>query len=268
MATTSLKLFALILMLIDHVGEFIPGTPFVLRMIGRVSAPLFLFCAAWGFHYTHNRKIYLLRLYICSVLMGVMDFALNTYVGTPYYLCTNNIFSSLFCIFLFIYLWDLFPTRDKKFVPALGYIFLNFVGTAVTIILILHLNSPFLAQIIFGIIPTFVTCEGGLPTVIMGIILYFCKENRKRLAIGYGGYCTVYLLDTLLLNTTFFTASPLPWATLLFSSNIQWMQIAALPFMLAYNKERGLSIKYFFYVFYFIHIALLFGIGNTMFLVG
>lgn len=267
MTTTSLKFFALILMFIDHVGEFIPGTPLVLRMIGRISAPLFLFCAAWGFHYTHNRKIYLLRLYICSALMGVMDFTLNTYVGVPYHTCTNNIFSSLFCIFLFIYFWDLSTTREKKIASVLGYIFLNITGTAISIILVLTFNIPFFGQIISGIIPTFLTCEGTIFTVAMGIILYFCKENQKRLVIGYGGYCVVYLLQTIFLNTTLFTASPTPWTVLLFSNSIQWMQVAALPFMLIYNKERGIPVKYFFYVFYFIHIALLFGLGNTIFLV-
>lgn len=264
MTTTSLKLFALILMLIDHIGEFIPGAPFALRIIGRISAPLFMFCAAWGFHYTHSKKIYLLRLYICSALMGIMDFALNTYVGIPYHTCTNNIFSTLFCIFLFVYLWELAPTKWKKALSVLGYIFLNIAGTAISIVLILVFNIDFLDQVFAGFIPTFITCEGSILIVAMGIVLYFCKENRKKLFIGYGTYCVLYFLWTLLLNTSLFTTSPLPWAVFLFYGNIQWMQIAALPFMLTYNGSRGLPIKYFFYIFYPLHIALLFGLGNTL----
>ena len=47
MTTTTLKLIALALMLIDHIGEFIPGTPLFLRILGRASAPVFLFCSVW-----------------------------------------------------------------------------------------------------------------------------------------------------------------------------------------------------------------------------
>ncbi|WP_100042808.1 TraX family protein [Lacrimispora sphenoides] len=41
MSSTSLKILAAILMLIDHIGEFIPGMPIYLRWFGRISAPIF-----------------------------------------------------------------------------------------------------------------------------------------------------------------------------------------------------------------------------------
>jgi uncharacterized protein involved in cysteine biosynthesis len=56
MSTTLLKLIALILMLIDHIAEFIPGIPVWFHWIGRISAPIFMFCMVWGFHYTRDRK--------------------------------------------------------------------------------------------------------------------------------------------------------------------------------------------------------------------
>jgi uncharacterized protein involved in cysteine biosynthesis len=48
MSSTVLKLIALILMLIDHVAEFIPGIPVWFHWLGRISAPLFMFCMIWG----------------------------------------------------------------------------------------------------------------------------------------------------------------------------------------------------------------------------
>lgn len=257
MSITSIKLLALVLMFIDHVGEFIPGTPFALRMIGRISAPLFIFCSAWGFHHTHNRKLYLIRLYICSALMGIMDFALNTYVGQPYVACTNNIFSSLFCIFFFIYLWEESPTRGTKTLAVIGYCLSNMIWLTLSMLLITIFNIDYLNQIITGFIPTVITCEGGIRVVVMGLVLYFCKGNRKRVAIGYGAYCLILLLLTPLVSV------PGPISAIFFYNNIQWMQIGALPFMLAYNGERGLPLKYFFYIFYPLHIMLLFGLGNT-----
>ena len=63
MSSTALKLLALGLMLIDHIYEFLPGMPVILTILGRISAPLFFFCTAWGFHHTRSRETYLLRLY-------------------------------------------------------------------------------------------------------------------------------------------------------------------------------------------------------------
>ncbi|MGO0861946.1 TraX family protein, partial [Clostridioides difficile] len=43
--------------------------------------------------------------------------------------------------------------------------------------------------------------------------------------------------------------------------NYQWMMIASLPFMLLYNGEKGKSMKYLFYLYYPIHIYLLYILG-------
>jgi hypothetical protein len=46
--------------------------------------------------------------------------------------------------------------------------------------------------------------------------------------------------------------------SLLLIPNIQWMQVFALPFILMYNGKRGPNIKKFFYIFYPVHIWILF----------
>ncbi|MCR5722201.1 MAG: conjugal transfer protein TraX, partial [Lachnospiraceae bacterium] len=46
MSHRTLKRIALITMIIDHIGAFIPGAPIWLRYIGRISAPIFFFCCA------------------------------------------------------------------------------------------------------------------------------------------------------------------------------------------------------------------------------
>ena len=50
---------------------------------------------------------------------------------------------------------------------------------------------------------------------------------------------------------------------LLFSYSIQWLQILALPLMLLYNGKKGPGLKYFFYIYYPLHSAVLFVLGNT-----
>lgn len=60
MTSTALKMVALILMTIDHIGNYIPNMPIELRWMGRLSAPIFLFCLLEGMDKSRNRKKYLL----------------------------------------------------------------------------------------------------------------------------------------------------------------------------------------------------------------
>ena len=78
MNSTALKLTALIFMTADHIGRFIPGAPFFLRITGRIAAPVFLFCSMWSFDLTSDRKKYMTRIYLFSLVTGGMNFVLNT----------------------------------------------------------------------------------------------------------------------------------------------------------------------------------------------
>jgi hypothetical protein len=42
----------------------------------------------------------------------------------------------------------------------------------------------------------------------------------------------------------------------------QWLMVLALPIILMYNGEKGKGYKYFFYIFYPVHIYALFIIGQ------
>ena len=60
MSTTAIKWLALVLMLVDHLGEFFPqSVPLWFRWLGRMSAPLFLFCLAQGLEKTSSRPRYI-----------------------------------------------------------------------------------------------------------------------------------------------------------------------------------------------------------------
>lgn len=92
-SSTCLKWIALICMVFDHIAEFIPGMPIEFRWIGRIAAPIFVFCMVEGVKYTTNRKKYLLRLYIASIIMAVIQI----FTGV-----SNNYFLPLFCTALFL----------------------------------------------------------------------------------------------------------------------------------------------------------------------
>ena len=71
MSSALLQLTALMTMTIDHIGyRLFPGTE-LLRMIGRLSFPLFVFMLTEGFVYTGSQKNYLKRLALFALLSEV-----------------------------------------------------------------------------------------------------------------------------------------------------------------------------------------------------
>ena len=54
-----LKLIALITMTIDHVGAYLLPQFTILRIIGRLSMPIYAFLIAEGCRHTHDRRKYL-----------------------------------------------------------------------------------------------------------------------------------------------------------------------------------------------------------------
>lgn len=66
-----LKVLAAILMTIDHIGVMIFTQSEILRIIGRLSMPIFAYMISEGAHYTKNRKKYLSVLIVMSAIIQI-----------------------------------------------------------------------------------------------------------------------------------------------------------------------------------------------------
>ena len=108
MSTSALKWTALVLMVLDHLGEFFPGQiPLWFRYLGRMSAPLFLFCLAVGMRKTRSRTRYIKRLWIGSAVMGSGNLLLTLLYPNAPVAVSNNILSTMVVIAVLIWIFEL-----------------------------------------------------------------------------------------------------------------------------------------------------------------
>ena len=264
MSTTAIKWLALVLMLVDHLGEFFPqSVPLWFRWLGRMSAPLFLFCLAQGLEKTSSRPRYIRRLWIGSAAMGLGNFILvRCFPKAPVRL-TNNILSTMVVIAVIVWLYESFdeehPRRDRLTKPKAALAGFFLVQTVV--ILLSNAVQPldrYLPKLINGFLPNIAFCEGKLDVVVLGLLLYFLRKSPKKLAVGYSLYCAMQLCAALMM------AVSLGDISFLFLHMYQWMMIGSLPVMLCYNGQRGKGGGRFFYLFYPAHIWILFVLSNLV----
>ena len=288
MSAFALKLTALVLMTLDHVQEFVPGMPIWLRWLGRGAAVIFFFCLAESVVHTHDRRAYCKRLYFMSAGMAVLDilipFLLDCCgIGGTHPLIRNNIFGSLF--FSAVLLSILEETKDDKLKRKrwLRNFILYQIG-AELIVIVLSIFGPgwmeTLAPAVLGM-PT----EGPLLLTMQTLLFYLCREDKKKLAVAYPIYCLCYgalfvseitqricrhlmpqlgdtgaqiaVLPLILLGCEpIFRAGSLRDSLL--HTNFQWMMIFTLPLLLCYNGKRGKPVKKLFYVYYPLHIVVLY----------
>lgn len=312
MSTTAIKIVALVFMTIDHIGTFFPNIPIWFRYIGRLSAVLFFFASAWGFYYTHDKKLYMKRLYKYSLLMCIIDFIIPIFITNTNYNLDNNIFSSILVADIFIYLVEITKNDAKKRKKYLGLFFLYQLGVSI-LVLILNmivfgtqwfvsmaniLKIPYLLE---SLISTALCCawtaEGPLYLTAILPLIYFSMHDKKKLTRNYLIYniCFFAIVVTQIVPRGFmfleryliqlgvdnyFTILSIiefPFAILgfrtlsigleyniiqsMFQQNYQWFMIFALPIMLMYNGKKGKGLKKLFYVYYPVHIVVLYIVG-------
>ena len=111
-----LKILAIITMIIDHIGSYFasvinPDTYYVLRTIGRIAMPIFLYLLVQGFFHTSNVKKYIFRVFclatitqVVLVIMGIINVACfpnyitrqNEYLGILFSYTFSLILISMF----------------------------------------------------------------------------------------------------------------------------------------------------------------------------
>lgn len=242
LSLNTLKTIAIFAMVIDHTAVIFldPYHPLyaVMRFLGRITGPTMFFAAVEGYHHTRDLKKYLARLLFFAVGMHLPVFYLRDIKASSLLLemdlPTLNVFFTIFFGVLAI------TVRQKIQYPILK-IFL-------------------LCSIIIASIPA----DWGVQGVVVALIFDYYYGQLNNQLFGYliwvlfdkgvldmltGPFRSFFETGTFYLNPDMYLWSGISSGTL-------------LPYLLLhlYNGKRGRGgevYKWFFYLFYPLHLAIL-----------
>lgn len=231
---STLKIIAIITMLIDHIGAVVlegylapymseavdikAGAAFtlvngifildmILRLIGRMAFPIFCFLLVEGFRYTHSPFKYALRLLLFALISEIpFDLSLGLTNSLMPEFTYQNVYFTLLIGLLTIWGFDRFPKWYFR------------VGISICSAVAVH----------------FIQGDYRYIGVIAIVLLYLFRKKSNSHAMLIS--CTALTVYNLLEASNFFNV---------------WL-------IKKYNGKRGLPLKYVFYVFYPLHLFILY----------
>ena len=266
LSDTSLKEIALALMVLDHIHYFFSFTgavPEWFSMLGRVSAPLFLFCTAEGFAHTHDRRTYLLRLWAMGAGMGLVQFVVGVGLGrrADGFYPMNGILRDLTVACL---LWQGIDwLRQRRLGRALALVGgVGVLWPAVSLALVAALPPAGQLPLYFlswTVLPNWAfSTDGGVGFILGGVLLYALRGRRKIQVLAWAAWAFWIDMGSVSYLLRMGGGVSLGQAMLL---SYQWMEVFAAPLMLLYNGQRGAGHKQLFYWFYPAHVYGLYAVS-------
>ncbi|MFC9540855.1 TraX family protein [Lysinibacillus sp. NPDC056959] len=257
-----LKCVGLLFMTLDHFAQYIIkntiGGDDLLSALGRFVAPLFMFILTISLQHTRKKLTFAFRLYIAHIITCFLTLFLSEYGKELFGMHDQfSIFSTFFYTVWFIYISEntiqfLRSKENKK-------VFLQVaLGTATIFIpIILQLFPWFNEEVLNIIIPNILTVPYSPFFVMMGVSWYYAKSNLLKAMILVLFSCISFIGKIIISGANV-------WVFFDFFSPSQFWMVLFLPFIFLYNGERGRPLKYFFYIYYPLHIFILMFIGQQL----
>ncbi|MDD3127196.1 MAG: TraX family protein [Candidatus Izemoplasmatales bacterium] len=222
-----MKWIAIIAMTFDHIAyHLLPeGIIYdIFRDIGRVAYPLFAFMIAEGFRHTHNVWRYLGRLFFAALISEAVIFIVFLTTGDASNFLSTNVFIPL-------------------------------VMGLVTIIFIFH-KKWFVKMLILPVLVLsyILPLQYGLYGVLM--ILIFGVLPNRWLQLTAFVIMSLFFIEWPMLSL-------LDWDARYLGIS-QWFSLLAFIPIFLYNGRLGKYNKWFFYIYYPFHIAIIFIIKTNI----
>ena len=184
----TLKMTMVVLMLLDHIAQFIPNSPYWFHWSGRLVAPIFFYLLTEGYIHTSSRLNYMRRLFTWAGIMFIGNSIISIIFKRDIILYNNILFSMALGIALLILLDNgKFKEGKDKFKNNLLIILILFFATF---------------------------AEGSLMSTAMVLIFHYLKEDRLKMSAAYLALSCTFLQGGFTYEN-------------LFILNPQWMMVFA-----------------------------------------
>lgn len=235
-----LKIIAAISMLIDHMGLLLFPANAVFRAIGRLSMPIFAFLVAEGCRYTRDK----FRHFILVAALGA-------FYSAVYYFVYGYIYLSIFTTFTLSILMIYALQNFKKSVFCGEGAALCTVNGAIFVLLVAF---TYLLNRITSFGELRFVLDYGFWGCMLPVFAALC--DGKGTTKGNGGGCKY---DFYLRLALFSVGLVVLCINILPIMPQAYFSLIALVFLLFYNEKRGkYNLKYAFYLFYPLHMGILF----------
>lgn len=232
----ALKIIAVITMFIDHFAVlFVYTKPYyyILRGIGRLSFPIFAFLIVEGFFHTSDRRRYAIRLAVFAIISEI-----------PYDLAFS---------------WQ-FVNNQKQNI---------FITLLIGLLAIWALHNVTMGEVKYPQILRKVTTVGNLQSILKFLIMVVACVLGYLTKCSYS-YAGVFLILCFYIFYEYHVGKALANAffnLIMFGGIQSFGTFSVIPIAL-YNGKRGkYKWKWFFYLFYPVHLLVLIGMKYIIYLV-
>lgn len=259
-----LKVIAMVTMLIDHVGAALFPNLEILRLIGRTSFPIYVWLLVMGFVHTSSRKKYMLQMAVCAILSEVpFDLAFS---GGLTFRWQNIYFSLLWGLILMTVLEKMLDAaeakkQERELMTRRGTVKTDMGSSAwalwFMLILVSFMIPARLLHFDYGctgpvlVAMFYLFYRTGKPQLWMGFLIFSFSNLVTPVADSLfdGSISSGVLMDSDIWSAAFSTAL------------VECFGAAAVPVIMQYNGVRRWKRgKMFFYLFYPLHLLILYGI--------
>lgn len=233
MNRNAIKFVAAFTMFLDHFAQYL--LPFdslayiILRSIGRIAFVLFAYMIVEGFFHTKNLRNYYLRLFGFAAVI------------------------ELFIIGYYLY-------SDVNFIMQVNVIWPLVFG--LTGLILFNQKSIWLRLLVIPIVflAEFINIPYGSYGTLMILFFALYRHNKITQLMFIIGLNLIYIAYPLMIQTSlidYVRYGPESW--------YQWFSLLGFIFIFLYNHKKGkLNTKWFFYIFYPIHLGIIYLIGIFM----
>lgn len=232
----ALKIIGAILMTIDHIGYIFFPKLMILRYIGRLSFPIFALMISEGAKYTKNKFKYFFLVFLVGAICQLFYYFFSNYSLHMNILITFSLSILLIYVLQFTkYL--LFNTSLNKVMK---------IVLSIAILLCSFTSVYLLSEVI-----SFDYRIWGILTPVFASLFDFRNINVPAKLKKIDNY----YLRLICLELGVFLVSLHSW-------KFQAYSLLAIFILLFYSEQKGkYNMKYFFYLFYPLHLAFLYGIS-------